>query len=133
VAERLQAFRGRTVGDALFARPGGAVYALASLDDPEAGGLVDLDDPDELSARRLRPSQVASRHRAVTQPIALALFDEGADGLSWWSVLEASWTNVTLFAERAAASLAETAPPEPLAVTHPAVRAAAEEIGVTLA
>ena len=56
-----------------------------------------------LDARGLRPSQVATNRRAVTQPDAARLFDAHPDaaGLRWWSTLEASWINVTLF-DRAA-------------------------------
>ena len=64
------------------------------LDDREVPPLVDLDDPVVLVARGWRPSQVATRHRATTQSMARTLFDGGAVGCSWWSALDASWTNV---------------------------------------
>jgi hypothetical protein len=67
------------------------------------------------------------------QRIALAVFEQGLAGLSWWSTLEASWTNVTLFAEIAAPRLELAADPEILTTRHPAVRTAAEAIGVRLA
>ena len=102
VAERLQGFRGRTLADEDLVSARGLRYALAAIDDSGAGSLVDLDDPRELVRLDRRPSSIATRHRQVTQPVALAIFEEGALGLSWWSALEASWTNVTLFADRAA-------------------------------
>jgi glycosyltransferase involved in cell wall biosynthesis len=105
IAERIQAFRGQELTATDFVRVDGTHDALAALDDDRLEGLVDLDDPSELLRRRLRPSGVATRDRAVTQRIALTLFDEGHSGFSWWSTLEASWTNVTLFAERATSRL----------------------------
>jgi hypothetical protein len=105
IAEALAPFRG--TGDLL---PGmltrmGRALALARLElrDPE---LLDLDDPAVLAEAGLRPSRVATHRRDVTQGDAARLFDAhpGAAGLRWWSTLEASWINVTLF-DRAARGL----------------------------
>ncbi len=54
----------------------------------------------------LRPSQVATNRRGVTQSDAARLFDAHPDaaGLRWWSTLEAAWINATLF-DRAARAL----------------------------
>ena len=59
-----------------------------------------------LRRERLRPSQVATRDRTVTQAQALALHDRHTEaaGLRWWSTFEAQWINVTLF-DRAASRL----------------------------
>jgi hypothetical protein len=61
--------------------------------------LVDLDDPRELTRRALRPSQVATRTRAVTQRQAAAIFagPDAPAGVRWWSTLESTWIDVTLF------------------------------------
>ena len=95
--------------------------------------MIDLDDPEQLVRRALRPSLVATRRRSDTQPIALSVFQEGASGLGWWSTLEAAWPNVTLFAERAVPSLRPVGPSELLTVDHPSVRTAAELLGVSIA
>lgn len=131
VAEAIQAFRGRTLTDRDLERSEGRRLALAALDDTEVASLVDLDDPMILSAHGWRPSQVATRQRATTQAIARALYDGGAAGCSWWSALEAEWTNVTLFGRRAG-HLRLAAPSEPLTIDHPVVVAAALRLGVTL-
>ena len=133
VAERIQRFRGQTLSDEVFHLVGGAHYALATFDDLALTRLVDLDDPMELASRQLRPSMVATRDRTVTQRVALRIFEEGMLGLSWWSTLEATWPNVTLFAERASPLLTPVGTPEPLSVQHPVVRTAAQGIGVLLA
>ncbi len=132
VAEAIQAFRGRTLADADLERVDGRRLALAVLDDSAVPPLVDLDDPAVLVARAWRPSQVATRHRETTQAMARALFDDGAAGCTWWSALEASWTNVTLFGGRAG-PLALAGPVEPLSVMHPSLIAAADRLGVRLA
>jgi hypothetical protein len=130
VAEFLREYVGRPVDVAELlerSRP----IALAAID--ETGlPLLDLDDPAILRARSLRPSGVATRARRPTQALALALYEEGVAGFEWWSTIEGSWINVTLFAERAAAHLRLTADPEPLTTDHPAVREAAEAVGVLL-
>ena len=79
----------------------------------------------------LRPSQVATNRRAVTQSDAARLFDAHPDaaGLRWWSTLEASWINATLFdrAARAAARRATCTRSEP---ADEDVRAAAAFLGL---
>ncbi|MFL5798822.1 MAG: RES family NAD+ phosphorylase [Actinomycetota bacterium] len=132
VAERIQAFRGRVLTDARLIRRDGSRYALVSLADDDLSPLVDLDDPAQLVARGLRPSLVATGDRSRTRSMAAALFDEGGPGFLWWSTLEASWANATLFAERSVSYLQPLGEPEPLSLDHPALRAAADRLGVLL-
>lgn len=133
VAERIQGFRGTVLDDGAFIRRDGARLALATIDDGAWPSLIDLDDPARLVAHRLRPSRVATGDRSVTQRIALDFFEAGETGMSWWSTLEAGWTNVTVFAERIAEWVAERILPisiEPLAIGHPVVRAAADFLAI---
>jgi hypothetical protein len=133
VAEVIQAFRGRDLVDADLALVSGAVQTLAVLDDEALGPLTDLDDPAVLTAQGWRPSRVASRDRSITQPMAVAAFTDGALGLSWWSTLDAAWTNVTLFAERTvAAGAVSVVDTERLTIRHPAVQAAAAHLGIPI-
>ena len=60
------------------------------------------------------------------------IFEGGAAGLSWWSAIEASWPNVTLFAERSVDRLVITGEPEVLSVDHATVVAAAAFLGIGL-
>jgi len=96
IVEQLARFRGSVMVPPILLRRG-LPLAMAAIDLDERVALVDLDDPGELGARGLRPSQVATRHRHVTQPQALAVYRAGASGLRWWSTFESLWTNVTLF------------------------------------
>jgi hypothetical protein len=133
IAEVLRAFR-RHEGPPFDLVLETARLALASFDDALLdGSLLDLDDPAHLAARTLRPSRIATRERGITQEIALALFDEEYPGFEWWSTIEASWINVTLFAERAMDRLRLAGTPEPLQLDHPDVREAADAIGLGLA
>ncbi len=132
VAEWLVGFRGQTLVRDDFARTDGRRWALVGLDDAALRGIVDLDDPVELAARRMRPSRVATRTRSSTQEVAGTLFAEGIPGFGWWSTLEASWPNVTLFAERVLGALRVASGPREIGIDDPAVRAAAAAIGVTL-
>lgn len=128
VAERIQGFRGQRLTEGIFTRPDGRVEALAGIDDTDWPELVDLDDPEVLATRRIRPSRVATGDRPITQGLALELFLAGATGLAWWSTLEAAWTNVTVFEERLAPALRRVVVVEPLTLLHPAVREAADHL-----
>jgi hypothetical protein len=132
VAERVKWFQGRTLTNEHLHRADGRSYALAALDDRGLDGVVDLDDPRELLRLGVRPSQIATHTRSVTQRIATAIFEGGASGLGWWSTIEASWPNLTLFAERSIDRLVVAGDPEPLSVDHSMVVAAAEFLDVRL-
>jgi hypothetical protein len=130
IAEVLRDYVARGIPPSPLLREGSPI-ALAAVAEGDLD-LIDLDDPRSLSARELRPSKVATHDREATQPLAHRLFDEGAAGFEWWSTIEASWINVTLFEERAARHLRLDGEPEPLTLDHPAVQAAAEAVGVLL-
>jgi hypothetical protein len=105
VVEQLARFRSQRLSPALLRRRG-LPLAVADLRLADRAELIDLDDPVVLRRARLRPSHVATRRRAVTQPQARALHERhpSAAGLRWWSVHESLWTHVTLF-DRAAPDL----------------------------
>lgn len=106
VAEQLAQFRGAgRLHESMLVR-GVRPLALAALDLADRTELLDLDEPTVLGAQRLRPSVVATRHRSLTQVQAARLWIEhqGAAALRWWSTLEATWINLTLF-DRARESL----------------------------
>lgn len=132
VAEMLKRFRGRRLPEGAFHASRGRLYALAAFDDTDLPTLVDLDDGGELARRSLRPSEVATSRRRITQLVARAIFDEGALGFVWWSTIEATWPNVTLFAERGAARLRLVEPPLPLAARQPEVMEAARHLEIDL-
>jgi hypothetical protein len=128
VVEQLARFRGQRLIDALLVRRG-LRLAAAAIELPDGAELVDLDDPAVLRRRRLRPSRVATRDRAITQPQALAVHREtDAAGLRWWSIHESLWSNYTLF-DRVAPRLA-VQDVRPLTLDHPAVAEAAEFLGL---
>ena len=130
IAECIQYLRGHVLADADFVRAGGATKAIVGLWVDDAIDVVNLDDSSQLLRRHLRPSQVATMRRSMTQTIAASVFDEGAAGLEWWSTLEAEWSNVTLFHERALPHVAVESPPRRLSVRLPEVQQAAQHLGV---
>jgi len=78
----------------MFARPDlpGSVRALAEYEIVEGSTIFDLDDPDALKSLGLRPSQVVTRDRAVTQRWALAVHEQGSRaGVRWWSYYDPRW------------------------------------------
>ena len=76
--------------------------------------------------------RVATRIRSSTREVAGALFAEGLPGFGWWSTLEGSWPNVTLFAERVVDAIRVAGEPREIAIDDPIVRVAAATIGVML-
>jgi hypothetical protein len=102
VVEQLARFRGQRLVAALLRRRG-LPLALAEIELPDDAQIIDLDEPRVLQAEQLRPSQVATRRREVTQPQALALYRSHprAAALRWWSTFESLWANVTVFARAA--------------------------------
>ena len=132
VVEQLARFRGQRLTAALLRRRG-LPLALAELELPDDSRLVDLDEPAVLRRERLRPSQVATRLREITQPQALALHDRHRDavGLRWWSTFESQWLNVTLF-DRAASAL-RLASVKALDVADAEIVAASDVLGLRLA
>lgn len=129
VAERIQGFRGQALVDADLQRPHGRRLALATLDDSNLPATTDLDDPRMLVRLQRRPSEVATGDRRVTQALAFELFSSGSIGLGWWSTLEASWINVTLFDVRLGPDPA-VVDVSPLTLSHRSVRAAADRLGI---
>ena len=74
---------------------------------------------------------MATRRRAATQKYAARLFERHPDaaGLRWWSTLESSWINVTLF-DRAASRLRARRPRRLSLDGDEAVSEAAELLGL---
>lgn len=133
LAEALAPFRGSgaEVGDLL--RRGGRPLSLARLELAPSVRLLDLDDPAVLVDAGLRPSQVATGDRTRTQRDAGTLHarHRRLGGLRWWSTLEASWANVTLF-DRTSARLT-VAEVTPLSAGDGAVTQAARFLGLATA
>lgn len=130
VAEALSPFRGRGALTTAMLERAGRPLSLVALDLREPHGLLDLDEPATLAAEGLRPSGVATRVRATTQRDALRLFHRHrrATGLRWWSTIEASWINLTIF-DRARRRL-RVRSVELLGAGDEAVRGAAAELGL---
>ena len=131
VAEQLARFRGQRLLPSLLRRRG-LPLALAELELADSAELIDLDDPAVLRREHLRPSLVATRSRATTQPQAKRLHDRHARaaGLRWWSTHESRWTNVTLF-DRAASDL-RVRDQRTLVVDDPVIVEAADVFGLRL-
>jgi hypothetical protein len=132
VAELLAPFRGTGVLLPSMLVRSGMPLALASLELADAMAVVDLDDPLVLKTEGLRPSQVATRRRVATQMQAAEIHASHPDAgaIRWWSTLEASWINWTLF-ERATEALEPQGSME-LTIDDPVVLEAAEFLGLSV-
>jgi hypothetical protein len=76
----------------------GSARALATYELVAGAVLCDLDNPAELVARTMRPSQVVSRDRELTQAWALRLWVEGRyDGVRWWSARDPRWGSIGIW------------------------------------
>lgn len=127
MVEQLARFRGSVFVPQILVRRG-LPLGLARLELDDRVRLVDLDDPAVLQTHGLRPSQVATRTRSLTQAQALGFFRGGAAGVRWWSTFEALWANVTLF-DRIGRRL-RLAAVERIDADHPALREAADLLGI---
>lgn len=129
VVEQLARFRAQHLIESMLWRRG-LPLAIAEIEISARARLIDLDDPAVLADRGLRPSQVASRNRTLTQAQARLIHekDSKTDGLLWWSMFEATWINLTLF-DRARRQL-RLIGVRRLSVTDPLVREAAEFLGM---
>ncbi|HJQ85819.1 MAG TPA: RES family NAD+ phosphorylase [Candidatus Binatia bacterium] len=129
VVEQLARFRTQRLIPSLLRRRD-LPLSLAEIELPEDESLIDLDAPRTLARERLRPSEIATRHRDVTQPQARRLHEAHPDaaGLRWWSTFESLWANVTIF-DRAASRLRVRAVRE-LTLDDPYVVRAADFFGV---
>jgi hypothetical protein len=129
LVEQFARFRGQRLLPSLLRRRG-LPLALADLELDDRAELIDLDDPVVLKRERLRPSRVATRQRATTQPQALQLYERHprVAGLRWWSIYEAFWMNVTVF-NRAASHL-RVRSVRALTIDDPAVVEAADFFGL---
>lgn len=135
IAETLAPFRGSgAISDAMLVRSGRrlAVACLTLEETERQRDLIDLDEPRTLARNRLRPSEIATRERAVTQRQAAELFDRhpSAVGIRWWSTLESQMINLTLF-DRAAGRISLESARE-LATEDADVEAAAALLGLDL-
>lgn len=130
VAEMLAPFRGTGDLDPDLLVRSGRQLALAELELADDAALVDLDEPTVLVNESLRPSVVATNQRSVTQAYAVAQFERHSQavGLRWWSTLEASWIQITLF-DRALGQL-RARNVQTLSVDDPTVTAAATYLGL---
>lgn len=130
LAEQLARFRGRPLRAEMLRRRG-LPLAVCTYRLDAAAALLDLDDPAVLTAERLAPSVVATRARARTQADSRRLYDAHpqAAGLRWWSTLEASWLNWTLFDARLE-GLLRAGRPEPLVLGDPLVEEVAAALGL---
>ena len=76
----------------------GSVRAIASYRLADDAQLCDLDDPDQLQALRLRPSEVVSRDYSRTRAWARRIYEQRAwVGVRWWSYYDPRWASVGLW------------------------------------
>lgn len=131
VAELLQRYRGQTL-DARDLRIAGHSLALVRvhLPDPVRSDIVDLCDPEVLVRIRIRPDQLASRDRHLTQRIAGEIHANDKAGLRWWSALTGDWHTVVVFRDRIRSARPRYGTPEPLTLDHAAVREATAALGI---
>ena len=131
VVEQLARFRGQRLLPSLLRRRG-LPLALAELELEDTATILDLNDPVVLRRERLHPSSVATRHRDITRPQARLLYERHpeAAGISWWSIYEALWANITVF-DRAASRL-RVRSVRALGIDDPLVGEAAEFFGLRM-
>jgi hypothetical protein len=72
----------------------GSARAVARLRLDDRAKLCDLDNPGQLAARGLRPSDVVSRDYTRTREWARRIYHEGSwVGVRWWSYYDPRWSS----------------------------------------
>jgi hypothetical protein len=72
--------------------------SLAWFDVDDKAPISNLDDPNELLSRGLRPSGVVTRDYSHTQAWALSIFSSATvAGIRWWSYHDARWASFGLW------------------------------------
>jgi hypothetical protein len=113
----------------------GSRRALGVFDLPDDLPLLDLDDPETLLRRGLRPSGVVSLNRGYTQGVALALHDERLphgprrwSGVQWWSLWRPFWEVLAVWVPASEHAPHEVVKIDALDTRHPAVASAAKTL-----
>jgi len=76
----------------------GSQRALVHYELSDGVGVCDMDDADRLVELGLRPSQVVTRDRTVTQGWAARIFEQGRfAGVRWWSYYDPRWGSFGLW------------------------------------
>jgi hypothetical protein len=132
VAESIQGFRNQSLAGTDFYVEEDKIQALAHIALADSAALVDLNDPAQLLKRHLKPSDIATGDRALTRRVCAQLHEEGVDGFLWWSSLEASWTNATLFQSHVKKKLKLIEPVQSLTTSLPSVREAAARLRIRI-
>jgi hypothetical protein len=79
----------------------GSVRAIAAYRLPDEIPVCDLDDPMQLQALQLRPSDAVSRDYLRTRSWARRIFSLGVwSGVRWWSYYDPRWASVGLWDTR---------------------------------
>ena len=106
------------------------IRSLAWYDlDESKMATCDLDDPNELLAQSLRPSQVITRDYDQSQAWALRLYQqEKWAGVKWWSFNDARWASIGLWQT----DVVQKYGVDPIAMDHPALAEAAAVLAVTI-
>ena len=102
----------------------GTRFALAEYEIGE--NACDLDDAQQLVDLHLRPSDVVTRDRTVTQRWASLLHATGRySGVAWWSYYDAGWKSLAIWDTR---SITIASPPRVLSISDSDVLRAASII-----
>jgi hypothetical protein len=108
----------------------GSIQALGTYTLAPRSTVCDLDDAARLVEMGLRPSQVVTRDRQVTQAWALRVFDQRRwAGIRWWSYHDPHWGSHGIWAVEDL----QVENVEALTLDHPAVAEAAEVLNRPLA
>lgn len=82
----------------------------------------------------IRPDDLASRERVVTQRISRMMHDQHKlPGFRWWSAFSGDWHVAVLFLDLVDPTEMVYGTPDPLDLTHPAVLGAGKELKIAVA
>lgn len=134
VAEKMVRLRNQSIDDADLIEFGLRLALVEiRIDVPErTAALINLCSAESLQSLAIEPDQTAFRDRNTTQAISQRVYDSGYVGLRWWSVFRGEWHTLALYARRVPARDLRFTDPEPLSLDHPALREAANDLGISV-
>jgi hypothetical protein len=131
VAEKLVRLRNQSMDEADLLEYGLSLALVdVRVEVPVTREIADLCSASALHSLGIAPDETAYHDRRTTQAISQRIHAAGFAGLRWWSGFRGEWHTVVLYTERISRAALAFGTPDPLRLDHPAVREAADQLGI---
>lgn len=133
VAEKIARFRNQRLDDADLLEFGSRLAIVeVRIDLAARTPIFDLCSAESIQSLGIEPDETAFRERRTTQAISERVYDAGYAGVRWWSVFRGEWHTLALYTARVSLRQLRFTAAESLRLDHPALREAADELGISI-